>query len=61
MSERKSEELKPCPFCANDNHILMCDSYYHWVSCTKCGCEGPLSESEGAAIEKLNRRPTNEK
>lgn len=37
-------ELKPCPFCGNYNVSVKGIKKY-WVSCPKCGCEGPTNRS----------------
>jgi Lar family restriction alleviation protein len=58
-------ELKPCPFCGNDNedefailsanYGFMTVRFVHNVSCS-CGAKGPDGDTREKAIERWNRR-----
>lgn len=54
-------ELKPCPFCGEDE-MLTCanrDTEYgkeYSVFCSTCGTSGPVTSSESNAVELWNRR-----
>lgn len=37
-------DLLPCPFCGNDDPSHCYDGALSWVSCGKCGTEGPIAE-----------------
>lgn len=50
------EELKPCPFCANERPRMEMATGQWWVACGMCGTEGPVRTSEDKAVA-LNRRP----
>jgi len=56
-------ELKPCPFCGNDDQALfmiphegMRTSLTRYAYCIKCLSRGPIKRSEKEAIEAWNIR-----
>jgi len=49
----KHQNLKPCPFCGDDQPVLL----YSAVRCRICGAVGPYSGSDEQAIKKWNARP----
>jgi Lar family restriction alleviation protein len=64
----RDNELKPCPFCKNDNSDFMSipfDSRYgdkvKYVACKLCHAQGPWTVTEEKAIAAWNRRVQNDK
>jgi len=71
--ERQMPEIKPCPYCKlarngyfsiNRNRVLVVEngtnssaSTWHHVQCSRCGMQGPDSNTEEAAINRWNRLP----
>lgn len=51
-----SEELKPCPFCGNENIQFFIDDCGYTMICTECMALGPLVGKQEAAISAWNRR-----
>lgn len=49
------QKLRPCPFCGNEE-IELYTIIGFYVTCEKCGAEGPGSKSKNDAICKWNRR-----
>lgn len=61
LSDRKSSnELKPCPFCGNNEVRLYFDQpdiYQNdWVVCDMCDTEGPDGKSASKAALAWNKR-----
>lgn len=58
------EKLKPCPFCGGKAKLENMGFPYH-AYCTECGSkvtgEGFGKESERSAIEKWNKRVSDDK
>jgi Lar family restriction alleviation protein len=52
-----SREPLPCPFCAGVDVDMHDGVVVFWVSCTDCGCEGPIERSARKAVSSWNRRP----
>jgi Lar family restriction alleviation protein len=56
-------ELKPCPFCGEDNPIMQVDkeeySLTYCVQCWHCDCRTDDYPNEEEAIERWNRRADN--
>ena len=51
-------ELKPCPFCGNDN-ISVIESVvkpFYWCKCEKCGASISCYKTRKKAVEVWNRR-----
>jgi len=66
-----TSELKPCPFCGEDEIALHPRDLARWgcelphngndaqyAHCDRCGAEGPQSFYEHEAIDAWNRRST---
>jgi Lar family restriction alleviation protein len=55
-----SLELKPCPFCGNNNAdtLQICNRIHYWIQCWKCFAGGPSSETKEHAIERWTKRST---
>ena len=57
-------ELKPCPFCGNEDNLKRYDNGfdYYWIECGDCGCctEGKEG-SEGNGIKNWNTRADSER
>lgn len=50
-------ELKKCPFCYGDAHIVDYDtSLGYWVECDNCEATSQLCQTEEAAVEAWNKR-----
>lgn len=50
-------ELKPCPFCGGQAHIMH---EGHWIMCEDCQSESGYYETKEETIEAWNRRAENE-
>lgn len=46
---------KTCPFCGGESRVLYACGE-HWVVCTVCNSSGPMTASEGSAVELWDRR-----
>lgn len=65
MEETKSE-LRPCPFCDEETGVIMRhaanrvtangDDGKWWVTCHRCGTDGPYCDSRSDAQDKWNTR-----
>lgn len=57
-----NEELKPCPFCGNDDKnffdLSKTPALYSHVYCLKCMAKGPVHMSREKATEAWNARKT---
>jgi Lar family restriction alleviation protein len=53
---------KPCPFCGStDSTVISPPSEDRcWVQCSLCGAEGPLGSTKQDAVDRWNRRATEE-
>lgn len=58
-----TDTLKPCPFCGTHETsegdcvgVNNLNDLTFWVSCSKCGADGPREETEAEAIAAWNRR-----
>ena len=62
-------ELKPCPFCGNDDQDFMVIpyekisssllvKYVQYAHCLKCLSRGPIKRSEKEAVDAWNTRKT---
>lgn len=51
-------ELKKCPFCGGEAHIVKLGENYlsFYVECKKCCAESSAFSAKGHAIEAWNRR-----
>ena len=52
-----SQELKPCPFCGQQQAKVKHSSRWGWFVSCQCAAVGPSSESREAAIDAWNTRP----
>ena len=46
------KELQPCPFCGSADLIKK----WHFVTCKRCGMDGPIKGNEQEAIKAWNGR-----
>lgn len=55
-----TEELKPCPFCGNDEEeelqILVNEINWYYMACGACLAEGPHCKTINDAIIEWNTR-----
>lgn len=53
-----SSELKPCPFCKEQERLFVQRSIgdAYWGKCLECGAEGPIAKTEQEAINAWNQR-----
>lgn len=54
-------EIEPCPFCGNsevewDELYDSSTGTYQYLSCSECGCSGPLGKTHEEAAELWNTR-----
>jgi Lar family restriction alleviation protein len=50
-------EALPCPFCAaSPRNLLTKPEWYRYVTCAKCGANGPFDPSKPDAIAAWNKR-----
>lgn len=52
------DDLKQCPFCRSDDLTIELQPITgrEYVSCERCGAEGPKETSETRAVSKWNTR-----
>lgn len=54
------EEIKPCPFCGNDDpywdSIIIDETEEHFLMCADCGCQGPNHPEQMEAATLWNQR-----
>jgi Lar family restriction alleviation protein len=51
-----SPKLERCPFCGWPAASNFAQVGVAWVTCTDCGAEGPVEDTEAEAIAAWNRR-----
>ena len=51
-------EIKPCPFCGNEN--LSVGSFGNYIKCKNCGTAGPDGSTLNEAFDKWNAAPRKE-
>jgi len=57
-------ELKPCPFCGGEEVRTFKYSFAGepdvYAQCQNCAADGPMGDTKEMAVEKWNRRATDE-
>ena len=53
------EELRKCPFCGGEAHIIFVGRIGHLVQCKICGNMTPWKDTGAEAITAWNRRTQN--
>lgn len=54
------EELKRCPLCLGDAHLLKPPKYFSYrVACVKCRCNTGGYKTKEEAVNAWNRRESN--
>jgi Lar family restriction alleviation protein len=58
LEDKVPQELKPCPFCGDDNSLQVEHDDIHWcfVFCENCLAHGPRIDDREQAIKEWNER-----
>lgn len=61
MNKDMNKDLKPCPFCGQDDSISIgkyqcVGKWWYFVECTNCTGNGPVGNTEQAAADAWNER-----
>lgn len=62
VNESQIDFLKPCPFCGSHGDDICVDEFWercaepYFVTCYRCGANGPYTNKKEKAIELWNKR-----
>jgi len=52
-----SDELKPCPFCGEEDPTIERDGKWYYITCRKCECTSDGDRGQSGAEKRWNTRP----